>query len=245
MRIKFFLLVLLQFLVLCGMIAYRQYWIETGDRVFLRVKPVDPRDLFRGDYVSLEYEISLLDLDKLSPGESFRPGDKVYVILEPDPDGTMKASGATRSLPGGKKVIQGLAKFEKNGSPRWSVSLRDDSGNLHTLAPRWWSGFQRGDSLTFCLDSRGRVRSVYKTDPSGKNPCGPDPSLSGTVVDFQETKFRALEVEYGIESFFVQEGRGREIESSRDAEEIKVEVVLRKDGKGLLKALWIDGKNFP
>jgi uncharacterized membrane-anchored protein len=43
------------------MIGYRHYWIETGEKIMLRVEPVDPRDLFRGDYVSLSYEISSLD----------------------------------------------------------------------------------------------------------------------------------------------------------------------------------------
>jgi uncharacterized membrane-anchored protein len=244
MRVKFSLLVLLQILLLCGMIAYRQYWIETGERVFLAVRPVDPRDLFRGDYVSLEYEISVLDLDKLSPGVSFRRGEKVYVVLAPGKDGTDEAARVSKTLPAGRKVIQGRAMFEKSDSPRWHVSLRDDAGNLHSLAPPWRSGFRRGDPLTFCLDSTGRVRNVYKMDLSGKNRCGPGPSLSGTVEDFQESKFRSLQVEYGIESFFVQEGRGREIESRRNAGEMKAEAVLRKDGKGMLKALWVDGKKF-
>jgi len=51
-------------------------------------------------------------------------------------------------------------------------------------------------------------------------------------------------VEYGIESFFVQEGKGRDIESGRIGRDLKVEAVLRKDGKAMLKALWVDGKVF-
>ena len=66
MRGKFVLLILLQALILAGMIGYRYYWVETGEKIFLRVSPVDPRDLFRGDYVSLSYDISNLDLDQLS-----------------------------------------------------------------------------------------------------------------------------------------------------------------------------------
>ena len=32
--------------------------LTTGETILLRVVPVDPRDLFRGDYVILSYEIS-------------------------------------------------------------------------------------------------------------------------------------------------------------------------------------------
>ena len=244
MRLKFFLLVLLQVLILGGMIAYRHYWIETGEKVFLRVSPVDPRDLFRGDYVSLFYEISVLDLDQLSVKESFRPNEKIYILLGPNEDGTWGAVGVSRTLPEGKKFIQGVAGQERIGASRWEVSLREDSGNLHTLTPRWWSGVQRGDRVTFCRDARGRVLNYAKSDPSRKDPCGGNPFLSGTVKDFQETRFRQLQVQYGIESFFVQEGRGREIESARNVRDLKVEVILRKDGKGLLNALWVDGKVF-
>src|SRR3954468_14416646 len=47
-----------QLLVLCGMIAIKAIPYQTGDTVLLRVVPVDPRDLLRGDYVILGYEIS-------------------------------------------------------------------------------------------------------------------------------------------------------------------------------------------
>ena len=244
MRIKFFLLILLQILILAGMIGYRHYWVETGEKIMLRVSPVDPRDLFRGDYVSLAYEISSLDLDRLSVKELFRPKEKVYVILEPETDGTWKAAGVAKSRPSGKKFIQGTAAFEKKGSSRWEITLKDDNGNLHHLSPRWWSGMQTGARVTFCLDQRGRVTSFAKEDPSRKDPCRGSPSLTGAIADIKTTPFRLLQVEYGIESFFVQEGKGRDIESGRIGQELKVEAVLRKDGKAMLKALWVDGKVF-
>jgi uncharacterized membrane-anchored protein len=49
-------------------------------------------------------------------------------------------------------------------------------------------------------------------------------------------------VEYGIESYFVEEGKGKAIESSRDARELRVEVSLRKDGKGIITGLFVNGK---
>jgi uncharacterized membrane-anchored protein len=244
MRIRFFLLVILQILILAGMIGYRYYWLATGEEVVLRVSPVDPRDLFRGDYVRLAYEISSLDLDQLSVKEDFRPKEKIYVILEKGSDGTWKASGAAKTPPSGKKFIQGLVEFERKDSSRWEITLRDDQGNLHSLSPRWWSEKQPGGRMTFCLDKRGQVVSFVKEDPSRKDPCRGGPFLTGTVADIKATPFRLVRVEYGIESFFVQEGKGRDIESRRAGPDIRVEAVLRKDGKAMLKSLLVDGKAF-
>jgi uncharacterized membrane-anchored protein len=244
MRIKFFLLILLQILILVGMIGYRHYWVETGEKIMLCVSPVDPRDLFRGDYVRLSYEISSLDLDRLSVKENFRLREKVYVILEAETDGTWKAAGVAKSPPSGKKFIQGMVEFERKDSSRWDITLKDDHGVLHHLSPRWWSEMQSGGRVTFCLDRRGRVTSFAREKPSRKDPCRGGSSLTGVIADIKKTPFRLLQVEYGIESFFIQEGKGRDIESGRIGLDLKVEAVLRKDGKAMLKALWVDGKVF-
>ena len=230
-------------LILGGMIGYRQYWVATGERAFLRVSPVDPRDLFRGDYVSLSYEISTLDLEGLGAKESFQPKEKVYVNLQAQADGTWKAAGVSKSPPGGKNFIQGVARFERRDS-KWEVIVKDDLGNLHTLSPRWRPAFQIGDRVTFCLDEGGQVVNLFKEDPSRKSTCRGGPPVTGILVDRKETPFRLLHVEYGIESFFVQEGKGRDIESGRAGRDLKVEVALRRDGKAMLTALWIDGKVF-
>ncbi len=122
--------------------------------------------------------------------------------------------------------------------------MRDDLGNLRTLRPQWWGGAQPGERLTFCLDGRGRVLSFSKEDPRRKSPCGRGSAFTGSVVSSSESRFRLLQVEYGIESFFVQEGRGREIESGRAGRDVRAEAVLRSDGKAMLSALWVDGKAF-
>jgi len=48
--------IILQLIVLVGMIAMRLTPLLTGQTILLRVVPVDPRDIFRGDYVTLAYE---------------------------------------------------------------------------------------------------------------------------------------------------------------------------------------------
>ena len=68
-----------QLVVLSGLYAY--YSTGLGFPVYrLRTVPVDPRDLLRGDYVILRYEISRLP-DGTKPGDF---GANVWVKLKPD-----------------------------------------------------------------------------------------------------------------------------------------------------------------
>jgi uncharacterized membrane-anchored protein len=240
MRSKFIFFVLLQVALLVGMIAYRQYWVATGEKILLRTAPVDPRDLFRGDYVSLRYDISAIDLSALDVKESFKPNEKIYVILEKNPDNTFSAKSVSRDLPVGKRFIQGRVQYERPSS-KWEVLIRDDSQNLHELKPPWLWNVKKGDRITFCIDDRRNVINFYKEDADYKPKCRGQ-SLSGFIEEIKEMKSRTLQVEYGIESYFVEEGKGRAIESSRNARELRVEVSLRKDGKGIITGLFVDGK---
>jgi len=60
--------------------AYKEYVLYYGNTAVLEIVPVDPRDLFRGDYVILDYKISRVENEMLSIG------DVVYVSLVKDGD---------------------------------------------------------------------------------------------------------------------------------------------------------------
>jgi uncharacterized membrane-anchored protein len=68
--------------VLVGMIGMKQWTLTTGTPVLLETAPVDPRSLFRGDYVRLNYKISRLDLSKLGGDKDFSAHDTAWVVLE-------------------------------------------------------------------------------------------------------------------------------------------------------------------
>ena len=79
-RLTFFLIVLFQILILAGLTGFNEANLALGKSVVLETVPVDPRDIFRGDYVILRYEISTL---RGIPGLSMvEEGDKAYVRLE-------------------------------------------------------------------------------------------------------------------------------------------------------------------
>jgi uncharacterized membrane-anchored protein len=75
--------VVLQTLALLAMVGMKQYTLSTGTPIVLETEPIDPRSLFSGDYVRLNYSISRLPADKLAGDRAFERGDTVYVLLRP------------------------------------------------------------------------------------------------------------------------------------------------------------------
>ena len=99
-------------LVLIGALAMvvesRARILRSGTEVRLRTVPVDPRDLFRGDYVVLNYAISTVS--DVKSERAIRRGDTIYVTLARDPDGFARASAASMNRPavnGSDVVIAG------------------------------------------------------------------------------------------------------------------------------------------
>lgn len=71
-----------QIAVLVIMIAMKWSTLAYGTKILLKTAPVDPWDVFRGDYVVLNYEISELDLNKVpSDNKEYKINDTVYISL--------------------------------------------------------------------------------------------------------------------------------------------------------------------
>ena len=89
MKLKLFILVLvLQTAWILGTTFVQERGLASGTVVLLETRPVDPRDLLRGDYITLSYKISDVPLSAFSPPQtnSLPPGARVYVALEPRGD---------------------------------------------------------------------------------------------------------------------------------------------------------------
>ena len=74
------------------MIVLKAMPLWTGETVLLRVVPIDPRDMFRGDYVALGYDFSRIPPEGIpelgKPDRSDpRQGTTVFVVLVPEEDG--------------------------------------------------------------------------------------------------------------------------------------------------------------
>lgn len=167
--------VALQAIVLVSMVVMHGLPYVIGDRIVLRVVPVDPRDMFRGDFVVLNYEISRLPPEGI-PGiepyhfwwsrrvnQSADSQDKtVYVTVEPDADG------------------------------------------------RHWHGVKYSTERP----SAGKfLRGTY----SARNFGGP--------------------LQFGIEAYFVEEGRGKDLESLRNSTHLAAEIAVAPWGQAKLVRL--------
>jgi uncharacterized membrane-anchored protein len=73
---------LLQIGFLGWIVAGRAAILRNGAEVLLKVEPVDPRDLLRGDYVSLGYEISRIPVKLIAniPPDKFSSDDQSLVV---------------------------------------------------------------------------------------------------------------------------------------------------------------------
>ena len=104
-------------LVLFGMIGRKQWTLATGTPVVLETQPIDPRSLFRGDYVRLNYTINTLESDHFALPEVKR-GDVVYVTLQKDDLYWQAVSVSTKRPETDAVVIRG--RVDRVDSQRWN-----------------------------------------------------------------------------------------------------------------------------
>ncbi|WP_261130022.1 GDYXXLXY domain-containing protein [Bacillus sp. Marseille-Q3570] len=76
-----YFLIVLQVLILSGIAVSHYLTLKIGEQVVLKTEPIDPRDLFYGDYVTLNYEISTLSQNLLE-NEDIEQRETVYVVLQ-------------------------------------------------------------------------------------------------------------------------------------------------------------------
>jgi uncharacterized membrane-anchored protein len=106
-RVLVALAVAAQLAVLAWMAGEREWIFRTGQVVYLRTAPVDPRDLFRGDFVRLQYEINSVRGDDVAAAAQAKSSERrrhevVYTRLQPAGEGLYEAvaTGTTRPADG-------------------------------------------------------------------------------------------------------------------------------------------------
>lgn len=168
--------VVFQVLVLVFMAGKREYIIRTGTAAYFRTAPLDPRDLFRGDYVRLQYEVSAMPYAKAENTiveliKKNRFGRTVYAPLAVGEGGLAEVSGLVAEKPASGLFLKG-----------------------RTAVP-WRFGI-----------------------------------LSHEMIA----------VEYGIEAYYLQEGKGVEVEKQRGTRTtiqtpLEMEVAIGGDGTAVIR----------
>jgi uncharacterized membrane-anchored protein len=84
--------------VLAAMVVDRVRLLKSGREIVLPIVPVDPRDLFRGEYVRLAYDVSNVPtrlLEGAVPGQN----GAFYVVLEKKPEGAWAPVKLVSAMP--------------------------------------------------------------------------------------------------------------------------------------------------
>jgi uncharacterized membrane-anchored protein len=166
---------IVQLFLIALMVGDRIYILRSGTEVILKTRAVDPRDLLRGDYVVLNYDISSVNAAALAGAPSRGRGAPLYVKLVKDADGFYKSAGVYEepvALAAGEVLIRGF------------VTSGADCG------------------FSYCA---------------------------------------SIGLAYGLESFFVPQGEGREIEKARNEGKLAVVAAVTSGGRAAIKRLLIDG----
>ncbi|HEX2839904.1 GDYXXLXY domain-containing protein [Hyphomicrobium sp.] len=169
---------LIQTAALATMVYGRASLLLNGREIVAEVIPVDPRDLFRGDYVILGYTFGT---GEIRVPKATVQGDKVYVTLKPG------------TAAGQWEVVSASDKLTEPSDPAQVVL-------------------------------KGIVSYVSAPPAEGELP--------------------KASVHYGIESYFVPEGTGRELEQKVRDKKISALLAVGKSGEVAIKGLMVDGERL-
>ncbi len=117
-RLLFYLVILLQAMFLV-MMTGSYYAIDVfGKEIQLRTEPIDPRDIFYGDYVVMQYNISSVSSEFWLEAELPQYGDQVWVLLEKEDNYHEVVSvGRLKPIVGSDMVLlRGKYMYEVNSS---------------------------------------------------------------------------------------------------------------------------------
>lgn len=107
---KVLLIILLWSVIVIGWVLKSEYTLNLGREVILETVPVDPRDLFMGDYVILGFKIGQL---RYSERKNYDTDIPVYVYLNVNGDNIASRSRVTQTKPASDSndlYIKGKAK---------------------------------------------------------------------------------------------------------------------------------------
>ncbi len=116
--------------------ATQEINLHSAPTVLLETRPVDPRDLLRGDYVILGYKISQLPRSLFQPAlkETPPPGQTVYVTLEPRGQFHEAVSASLQQPPSqsGQIVIRGTTEYS------WQNTRTNPTVRVHYGLERYY-----------------------------------------------------------------------------------------------------------
>ncbi|PVZ68350.1 GDYXXLXY domain-containing protein [Pelagibaculum spongiae] len=99
--------ILLQGCILAGILIKSAIPLWTGQQIRVKMNPVDPRSLFRGNYAQITYPFSQVSADKFEQPELLREGEIVYASLKPSADNLWVLDSVSLETPAGGVFLRG------------------------------------------------------------------------------------------------------------------------------------------
>jgi uncharacterized membrane-anchored protein len=206
--------------ILAWIVWDRVSLLRTGTEIVLKTRPIDPRSLFRGHYVRLEYDVGLIKTDRVKVTGEFKRHDPIFVRLKSGPGGYWIAVSAQKTPP------------RKNSGLYLAGSVRGARVVLEQDIQR--DRLRR--KLQSCTDPLCRRMARAALVRLGKQP--------RRIKQCGATACQSLRVHYGLERYFAQKQRARALEKKRAKQALAVLVRVSPFGIGAISGLMIDGKKI-
>jgi len=176
-----------QILAVAAISISKEWVLATGEEVILQTAPIDPRDIFRGDYVRLDYAFSQIATSRLDSDivdNGLKKGEKAYLSLTKNNAGIAQADRLFNTEPSDQLYLTGRV------TSHW---------------PNQW---------------------YFKRAKPNKNP---------------DARRHPVKLKYGIERFYVEQGKGLEMEKirgSRDSFQVPMlmHVAVSGSGQGVIRS---------
>jgi uncharacterized membrane-anchored protein len=202
--------------VLAGMLVLHAWPLWTGESIYLKVRPVDPRDLFRGDYVTLGYDVDNLQLRV--PRDSTTSGAAPPPPVAPVPQPGAPAAPAIPQVDPIGDWWKQAAASDTWRDRRLYVQLRPEPSSVPG------------------------VPEQFVPISVSEAPVDDAVNLAGRLIYY--TGDHTLRLDFGIDAIFVEEGAGRPIEEAiRRETPVFAEVAVTRRGTARVRALIIDGQH--
>ncbi|MFC7060825.1 GDYXXLXY domain-containing protein [Halobacillus seohaensis] len=151
-RSIFYIIVGLQVLFLVGMSVSYYAMDYFGETVYLETVPIDPRDPFYGDYVTLRYDIEEFPADRWEGDQKPVRGDAVFLIVE---KGAEKFYELVQASPQSQEIEEGQVQIKSKFE--WH-NLRSNEYQVNLGLDRYFVEENTGEEIE--QDGGGQVAEV-------------------------------------------------------------------------------------
>ena len=114
----------LQLGILGVMIGERIHLLKTGREIVLKTHPVDPRDLLKGDFARLGYDISTIP-NELKVNLKLKPETPVYVTIAQATDGGWRVAKVNKEYPPAVAANEAVLRAVIGNRSGWGAFLPD------------------------------------------------------------------------------------------------------------------------